>query len=84
MDRDHIQRVLTGIQATYAGAIAQMRFTFGAQPDLKARYGVQAVKAYRMDQRAGAAGVKSFDPGQESSPAVLQFCRELPELPPVV
>jgi len=49
LDRDHIQRVLTGIQATYAGAIAQMRFTFGAQPDLKARYGIQAAKAYRMD-----------------------------------
>ncbi len=73
LDRDHIQRVLTGIQATYAGAIAQMRFTFGAQPDLKARYGIQAVKAYRMDNELALPELKAFDPGQESSPAVLQF-----------
>src|SRR5512142_2497517 len=34
--RDHIERVLTGIQATYAGAIANIRYTFGAQADLNA------------------------------------------------
>src|SRR5512142_1058860 len=40
--RDHIQRVTTGIQATYAGAIANIRYTFGAQPDLNAYLGIKA------------------------------------------
>ena len=30
-NRDHIQRVTTSLQATYAGAIAQVRYAFGAQ-----------------------------------------------------
>jgi len=30
--RDHIQRVMTSIQSTYAGAIANIRYSFGAQP----------------------------------------------------
>ena len=33
-DIDHIQRVTSSLQATYAGAIAQVRYAFGAQPDL--------------------------------------------------
>ena len=32
-DRDHIQRVMTSVQSTYAGAIANIRYTFGAQTD---------------------------------------------------
>jgi excinuclease UvrABC ATPase subunit len=40
VNRDHIQRVATSLQATYAGAIAQVRYAFGAQPDLTARMGV--------------------------------------------
>ncbi len=41
---DHIQRATTSIQATYAGAIANILYTFGAQPDLKARLGIYAVQ----------------------------------------
>ncbi|MGQ9833187.1 MAG: hypothetical protein ACUVRJ_05235 [Candidatus Villigracilaceae bacterium] len=41
--RDHIQRVMTSIQTTYAGAIASIRFTFGAQSRLSAEMGIQAV-----------------------------------------
>lgn len=41
--RDHIARALTSVQATYAGAIANVYFTFGGQPDLTARYGAIAV-----------------------------------------
>src|SRR5512136_331169 len=41
--QDHIQRVQTSIQSTYAGAIANIRYTFGAQPDLTARYAIYAV-----------------------------------------
>ena len=62
--RDHIQRVKTSIQSTYAGAIAQMRYAFGAQPDLKARMGVYAIE-----------GLSSFDPSQEKSPALQTFAQ---------
>ncbi|MBK7450145.1 MAG: hypothetical protein IPJ47_12255 [Anaerolineales bacterium] len=42
-DRHHIQRVTTSVQSTYAGAISNILFTFGAQPDLTARFGIAAV-----------------------------------------
>lgn len=60
--RDHIQRVTTSIQSTYAGAIAHIRYTFGAQPDLKARMGVYAIP-----------GLSAFDPAREKSPALRTF-----------
>lgn len=62
--RDHIQRVVTSIQSTYAGAIAQVRYAFGAQPDLKAQMGVYAI-----------AGLSAFSPAQEKSPALLAFAQ---------
>jgi hypothetical protein len=39
---DHIQRAVTSIQGTYAGAIAQVRRSFGAQPEAR-RYGIYAI-----------------------------------------
>jgi hypothetical protein len=62
VNRDHIQRVTTSLQATYAGAIAQVRYAFGAQPDLTARMG-----AYAID------GLIAFDPTVETSPALQSF-----------
>ena len=62
MERDHIQRVTTSLQATYAGAIAQIRYAFGAQKDLTARMGVYAID-----------GLAAFDPTLESSPALVEF-----------
>jgi hypothetical protein len=61
-NRDHIQRVTTSLQATYAGAIAQVRYAFGAQPDLTARMGINAID-----------GLAAFDPAAESSPALQAF-----------
>jgi hypothetical protein len=61
-NRDHIQRVTTSLQATYAGAIAQVRYAFGAQPDLTARMGIYAID-----------GLAAFDPAAESSPALQAF-----------
>jgi len=61
-NRDHIQRVTTSLQATYAGAIAQVRYAFGAQPDLTARMGIYAID-----------GLAAFDPATESSPALQGF-----------
>ena len=49
--RDHIQRVTTSIQATYAGAIANIRYTFGAQADLNPNYGSQTVTRFPNTNR---------------------------------
>ncbi len=62
VNRDHIQRVSTSLQATYAGAIAQVRYAFKAQPDLTARLGIFAVD-----------GLAAFDPTTEKSPGLQQF-----------
>ena len=43
LERDHLARVTTSIQATYAGAIANIYYAFGGQPDLSPRYAVNAV-----------------------------------------
>ncbi len=72
-NRDHIQRVMTSVQSTYAGAIANMLYTFGAEPDLTARYGMHAVTD---DQVTTATGVKSlllFNPGVGTNPFVQKF-----------
>jgi hypothetical protein len=60
--RDHIQRVTTSLQATYAGAITQVRYAFGAQPDLTARLGIYAID-----------GLTAFDASVERSTALQKF-----------
>jgi len=72
-NRDHIQRALTSVQTTYAGAIAQIRFTFGAQPDLKARYGIEAIQAYQETNATALPSLLKFDPAQVGSPSVIAF-----------
>jgi hypothetical protein len=72
-ERDHIPRVLTSVQSTYAGAISQIRYTFGAQPDLVARYGIQAVQAYQQTDPRALPALKEFDPSTETSPGVIAF-----------
>jgi Cytochrome c554 and c-prime len=72
--RDHIQRVLRNVQGTYAGAITMIRFTFGAQPDLIARYGIYAVR--NPDYLPGDPGVpflEAFDPSKETNLSILNF-----------
>lgn len=61
-ERDHIQRVQTSIQATYAGAIAAVRYSFGAQPDAVARLGITAVTT-----------LNTFDPAKETHPSIVAF-----------
>jgi hypothetical protein len=69
--RDHIQRVQTSIQATYAGAIANMRYTYGAQPDLNAIFGIQAVQD--SETATGIPALAAFDPTQENNPSLQTF-----------
>lgn len=71
--RDHLQRVETSIQSTYAGAIANLRFTFGAQPDLTARLGISAVTDAEITTKTGLPALAAFDPAKDENPAIGQF-----------
>ncbi len=68
---DHIQRAITSIQATYAGAIANIRYTFGAQPDLTARLGTTAIQD--AQSTSGITSLAAFDPMKETNPQVQVF-----------
>jgi hypothetical protein len=68
---DHIQRATTSIQATYAGAIANIRFTFGAQPDLTARLGTTAIQDSQSTSEI--TSLAAFDPLRETSQAIQAF-----------
>jgi hypothetical protein len=74
-DRDHIQRVTTSIQSTYAGAIANLRYTFGAQPDLTARMGINAIVDTSINTRSGLASLQVFDPAKETNPLIQKFAK---------
>ena len=69
--RDHIQRVMTSIQTTYAGAITNIRFTFGAQPDQIPRFGISAVTDEQT--RTAITSLAAFDPSAEGNPNIQKF-----------
>lgn len=73
--RDHIQRALTSIQATYAGAIANIRYTYGAQPDLIAHQGIYPVEADPGDPPIGVSSLARFSPTKDESPSILAFAQ---------
>jgi hypothetical protein len=64
---DHIQRVMTSLQATYAGAIANVRYAFGGQPDLQAY--LAAVLLPALDGKQ----LPIFDPASEKSLTLAAF-----------
>ncbi len=70
-DRNHIQRVKTSIQSTYAGAIASVRFSFGAQNDLIAQMGIHAVQD--TNTATNIASLAAFNPAQETQSSLLSF-----------
>ncbi|GAB4485776.1 MAG: hypothetical protein OHK0031_09880 [Anaerolineales bacterium] len=69
--RNHIQRVLTSVQSTYAGAIANIRFTFGAQADLSPHYGISAVTDNQT--KTGISSLAALDLSNESNPSIQKF-----------
>jgi hypothetical protein len=73
LNRDHIQRATTSIQSTYAGAIASIRYTFGAQSDLTPLYGISAIQDELVISPQGVPALLAFDPTQDSSPSVQKF-----------
>ncbi len=72
-DRDHIQRVQTSIQATDAGAIATVRFAFGAQTEAAAQLGITAVQDKDVVSETAVPALDAFDPSQETHPSILAF-----------
>ena len=73
-DRDHIQRVMTSVQSTYAGAIANIRYTFGAQTDLTAHFGINAITDEQT--QTGITALNAFDSATESNPMIQKFGEE--------
>lgn len=71
--RDHIQRVMTSIQASYAGAIASVRYTFGAQDDLQAYYGIFSVEDETLRSATSLHNLEAFDPSKEKIPPIITF-----------
>ena len=67
---DHIQRVMGSVQSTYAGAISTMLYTFGAEPDLTARFGIHAVSDDVITTKTGVPALKVFDPATETNPFI--------------
>ncbi|MEP7136881.1 MAG: multiheme c-type cytochrome [Chloroflexota bacterium] len=70
-NNDHIQRVITSIQSTYAGAIANVRFTFGAQTDMTAHFGITAIT--NAQTQSDITSLAAFDPASESNPSIQKF-----------
>ena len=76
--RDHIHRVLTSVQGTYAGAIAQVRFTFGEQQTLTAHYGIYDVVDERVLSEQGVEGLVAFTPDGAAPSPVRAFAQRCP------
>jgi hypothetical protein len=68
---DDIQRSTTSIQYSYAGAIAIMRYTYGAQSSLKAQFGTSAVQDPLST--SGINSLQLFDPKKETNPKLQLF-----------
>lgn len=70
---DHIQRVMTSVQATYAGAITNIRYTFGAQSDLRAQMGIFAVADDQITTSTGVPMLEAFTYSEEANPFIQKF-----------
>ncbi len=72
-ERNHIQRVMTSVQSTYAGAIANIRYSFGAQPSLTPLLGAIAVQDSSLPSATGISGLAAFVPEHEENPMLQSF-----------
>ncbi len=70
--RNHIEQVTHSLQATYAGAIAMVRYSFGAQQDLAATLGkIGGVDPNPLPQTAPS--LTAYQPGENALPVEQQF-----------
>jgi hypothetical protein len=72
-NNNHIPRVMTSVQSTYAGAITNILYTFGAQSDLTAHYGIRAVSDSPVTTSTGVPSLETFDPSKATNPAIQKF-----------
>ena len=72
-NNNHIQRVMTSVQSTYAGAITNILYTFGAQSDLTAHFGIRAVSDDQITTSTGVPSLEAFDPARVSNPFIQKF-----------
>ena len=72
-ERDHIQRVRTSIQSTYAGAITNVLYTFGAQPDQTARMGIYSIQDDIIAADSGVAALIEIQPEAFTYPILKSF-----------
>jgi hypothetical protein len=73
---DHIHRSRVSLQATYAGAIAAVRYAFGAQRDLEARYAVEAVSDPEITTASGLPFLQALLPVAAAEPAQVRTLAE--------
>ncbi len=69
LHNDHIPRVLSSLQATYAGAVANVLYTFGAQNDLLAHLSAAPLPP------SNGKSLPALNPSTETSPQVLAFAQ---------
>jgi Cytochrome c554 and c-prime len=69
---DHIHRSLVSLQSTYAGAIAVVRYAFGAQPNLAARFAVNAVRDPEITTPTGLPSLDALLPVGVAEPPQVQ------------
>ncbi len=69
---DHIHRSRVSLQATYAGAIAAVRYAFGAQSDPVARFAIEAVSDPSVTTPTGLPYLDSLLPIAPSEPAQVR------------
>jgi hypothetical protein len=70
---DHIQRVMTSIQSTYAGAIANVRYTFGAQADLNPIFGTVEVQDTSLPSQTGIVFLEGYSSTDQTHPSLQLF-----------
>ncbi len=72
--RNHVEQVTRSLQATYAGAIAMIRYTFGAQKSLDAEFGViGGIDPHPLPHTVPA--LTAYAPGPTALPLEQQFAR---------
>ena len=64
---------MTSVQSTYAGAITNILYAFGAQADLTARFGIRAVSDNQITTSTGVPSLEAFDPAKETNPFIRKF-----------
>jgi hypothetical protein len=71
-ERDHINRSLSSVQATYAGAIASVRFTFGAQENMSALFGIEAFRDAEITTNTGVGSIAALESILSQEPTPVQ------------